>query len=474
MQNKLFINWKKYAQKELIWQFLNTSYDQDTCNKIDKQILIKLNEIDNFPQRLARLKIFIVENDNVMFLASFMAGIIAGVDIFLCDPSWGKQEWQQALNLVIPDLIFGEHLKLNLANNFTPLDSLIAQELDIPESLIMIPTGGTSGKVRFVMHTWKTLSASVFGFQRYFDCQKIDSFCTLPLYHVSGLMQFMRSFLTGGRLILCPYKLISSTPNFRYQNYFISLVPTQLQVLIDSIPEYLSQFKTILLGGAPPTSSLLNQARNHNLLLALTYGMTETASGIVALKPTDFLAGNDCVGKVLPHAQISIEPKTYSPLEHKIGLLKIKAESLSLGYYPQIFNSEFITDDLGYFDQSDYLYLVGRDSQKIITGGENVFPLEIENVIWSTQLVTDICIIGIRDPQWGQAITAVCVPQTPKYDLDLLKQKLRLQLANYKQPKHWVTVDSLPRNNRGKINYQKLQAIAKAKLSSAQLRDDQS
>lgn len=470
MQKNLLEQWRKYTRKELIWCCLNIGFEQDTIKKIKQLTASKLVKINSLPQREIRLKIFIVEKDPVVFLAAYMAGIIAEVDIFLCDPAWGTQEWQQVLNLAVPDLIFGEDFQQNSANTLTSLNSAIAKKSDIPKPLIMIPTGGTSGKVQFVMHTWQTLSASVFGFQKFFNCQNINSFCTLPLYHVSGLMQFMRSFLTEGRLIFCPYKAIVSAPTFKQQDYFISLVPTQLQILIDTIPEYLTQFKTILLGGSPPTRLLLDQARQHQVPIALTYGMTETASGIVTLKTANFMADNNSVGKVLPHAQIKIEPTTNSTLDSKFGLLKIKSESLGLGYYPHLFNSEFITDDLGYFDQAGYLHLVGRNSHKIITGGENVFPLEIENVIWLTKLVTDICVIGIDDHQWGQAITAIYVPRTPDQNLDLLnllKQQLRLQLANYKQPKHWIEVKHLPRNNRGKINYQKLRKIVITKLNDA-------
>ena len=473
MQKKLLKQWRKYVEKELIWCCLNKSFEQDTGKEIDQLLAIKLAQINNSSRRATRLKIFITEKERIMFLAAYIAGVMARADIFLCNPAWGKQEWQQVHSLAVPDLIFGDSPQQKLAHdsissNSASMNSAIAKELDFQQPLIMIPTGGTSGKVRFVMHTWKTLSASVLGFRQFFDCPKINSFCTLPLYHVSGLMQFMRSFLTEGRLILCSYKAINKTPTFKQQDYFISLVPTQLQILIDTVPEYLTKFKTILLGGAPATPSLVSQGRKLQLPIALTYGMTETASGIVALKPTDFLAGNNSVGEVLPHAQITIKSTksiTETTFDNAFGLLKIKAASLSLGYYPHLFNSELITDDLGYFDQGNYLHLVGRNSQKIITGGENVFPVELENVIWSTKLVTDVCVIGINDRQWGHAITVIYVPRKLDHDLNLLKQQLRLQLANYKQPKYWIEVEHLPRNNRGKVNYQKLREFVSAQLS---------
>ena len=417
-----------------------------------------LSAIANSDQKL---KVFIVEDNPLKFLAAFMAGVIAEVDLFLCDRAWQQSEWQQVLSLVKPDLILGKP-----TIEIDTITSLNANLQSIPNRpLIMIPTGGTSGKIRFAMHSWETLSASVKGFQEYFDCENINSFCTLPLYHVSGLMQFMRSFITGGNLVLCPYKAVQTEFNIDTREYFISLVPTQLQLLVESVPDWLSRFKTVLLGGAPATRSLLETARRHHISIAPTYGMTETASGIVTLKPSDFLVGNNMgnnsSGRVLPHARVTIKP-----IDNKIGSIAISCASLCLGYYPQLFTSTtFVTDDHGYFDRDGYLHLVGRNSHKIITGGENVFPTEVEAAIFATGLVTDVCVIGIGDRQWGQAVTAIYVP-VANFDLDRLQQQVRSQLANYKQPKKWVKLDRLPRNNRGKINYQRLIAIASEAINN--------
>ena len=148
-------------------------------------------------------------------------------------------------------------------------------------------------------------------------------------------------------------------------------------------------------------------------------------------------------------------------------MIKISSTSLCLGYYPQLFNSSqsLITDDLGYLDENSYLYLVGRNSHKIITGGKNVFPTEVEAAIWSTKLVKDICVIGLPDRRWGQIVTAIYVPLKSQHNLDLIEQKIQFQLAKYKQPKNWIKVNSLPRNERGKINYQLVKAIAKEVIS---------
>jgi o-succinylbenzoate---CoA ligase len=443
--------------------------------------------------------VFIVETEPIKFITAFLAGGITEVDLFLCDPGWQMQEWQQVLSLVQPDLIFGDDtikssiksaiakgtqqppqqgipsLKSTLQNAPDLITNAEARE----QSLIMIPTGGTSGKIKFAIHSWQTLTASVKGFADFFNCPRLHSVCTLPLYHVSGLMQLMRSLLTQGNLVFCPYQLIASKLNkLDKSTYFISLVPTQLQFLLASTPNCLEEFKTVLVGGAPPRRSLLQTAREYQIPIALTYGMTETASGVVTLKPEDFLAGNDSSGEVLPHAQVKIAnrqlisateeitPEHLQPSKNlpkdPIGLIRINSTALCLGYYPQLFSTpqSFLTDDVGYFDREGYLHLLGRNSQKIITGGEKVFPAEVEAVIYATKLVQDICVVGIPDQKWGQAVTAIYVPLTAANNLNLIKQQIKSQLAKYKQPKHWLSVPRIPRNDRGKINYPQLEAIA--------------
>ena len=463
-------NWLKYYTDELS---SNREEKQECADKrLYESTKAKIDVISGaIVQDSQKLVIFVVESNPLEFIAAFLAGVITEVNIFLCNPDWQQQEWQQVLDLIIPDLVFGdETVKSQIAKLELTSQRLlpINREEFNTRSHIMISTGGTSGKIKFAIHTWETLTASVNGFKSFFECEKINSVCTLPFYHVSGLMQLMRSLLTQGNLIICDYKLVTEQLiNEDKSSYFISLVPTQLQYLVESNPHWL-KFKTVLIGGAQPKRSLLNNARKYKIPIALTYGMTETASGIIALKPTEFLAGNDSNGRVLPHAKVeidkqrstnSIEVEKYR--ENRIGLITINSTSLCLGYYPQLLSPtrSLVTDDLGYFDREGYLHLIGRDSQKIITGGENVFPAEVEKAIYATNLIKDVCVIGIPDSNWGQAVTAIYVP-TAANVLDLVKQQMRSQLAKYKQPKNWIEVDYIPRNNRGKINYQKLKAIA--------------
>ena len=106
------------------------------------------------------------------------------------------------------------------------------------------------------------------------------------------------------------------------------------------------------------------------------------------------------------------------------------------------------------------MHVVGRNSNKIITGGENVYPREIESLIFETHLVVDICVIGISDKYWGQAVTAIYVPGRNVQDHTQILLALKDKVSKYKIPKYWIIVDSIPRNDKGKINYQMIEEMA--------------
>ncbi len=390
-------------------------------------------------------RVLIVDRDPIQFLASFIAACSAECHVFLGNPDWTESEWQQVSELVKPTLIWGE-AAIALSSQ--------ASLSELPANLIMIPTGGTSGKIRFAMHTWETLTASAIGFQQYFAVNEINSVCVLPLYHVSGLMQAVRSLISNGRLILASWKDLNTSLD--PQDFFISLVPTQLQRLKPEW-QWLSRFKTILLGGAPAWNDLLIEARSHRLPIALTYGMTETASQIATLKPIDFLRGEQNCGFVLPHATVSIDPQTQK--------LTVAAKSLMLGYYPTLSDSIYDPDDLGYFDDRDRLHIVGRNSNKIITGGENVFPAEVEAAIRATQLVNDVCVIGVNDSVWGQCVSAIYVPIDQTVTVEKLAIALSTRLVKFKQPKHWIKTNQIPRSAQGKINVDRLRQLVAQKIA---------
>ncbi|MDZ8257818.1 2-succinylbenzoate--CoA ligase [Nostoc sp. ChiQUE01b] len=438
-------------------------YNNRQFNQIAQELYLELTQLSACG---TSPKIILAEREPLRFLASFIAACAANCPVFLCNPDWGTQEWQQVFDLVKPDIIWG--IGSEDWEEKTTLSPSSSSSPSSPHSpLIMIPTGGSSGQIKFAIHTWETLIASVQGFTEYFQLKQVNSFCILPLYHVSGLMQFMRSFTTGGKLAIIPFKGVEAgqTLNIKQSEFFISLVPTQLQRLLENLEltEWLTQFNTVLLGGAPAWNELLEKARFHRIRLAPTYGMTETASQIATLKPDDFLGGKISSGQILPHAKVTIRNQQGEILNStQIGNITIQAQSLARGYYPipRENQADFQVDDLGFLDAQGHLNIVGRNSDKIITGGENIYPTEIESAIQATEMVADICVIGIPDKQWGQALTAIYIPKQSDTSALKIQTLLKDKLSKFKIPKYWIPQQNLPRNSQGKINRQQLQQIA--------------
>lgn len=417
------------------------------------------HRFEQYRQALAQQpcdRLLLCHPDPTEFLAGFWAAITTQTPVFLGNPHWRSAQWQQVGQQVQPQKILGDApCQISTPSSSEPQSQPLGQ--------IMIPTGGSSGQIRFAMHTPATLSAAVVGCQQFFDVEQIHSYCILPLYHVSGLMQVWRSLLTGGICVLGSYAQLKQGhwPDVPFAGGFLSLVPTQLQQILRlGGAGWLRQFETVLLGGSPPWPELLAQARSAQIRLAPTYGMTETAAQVVTLRPEDFLAGNPSTGQVLPHAQIQLDAQS------RLG---IAARSRCLGYYPEPWPvAEFwLTDDLGQLDDQGYLTITGRQSRKIISGGENIFPEVIEAVLRDTGLVLDVCVVGVPDAHWGEAIAVAYVPG-PGCDRAQLTAAVEQQCGRWLRPRHWHQWEQLPQFAQGKVQYAAVQALILAQCATVE------
>ncbi|MEL7351204.1 MAG: AMP-binding protein [Cyanobacteria bacterium P01_A01_bin.116] len=436
----------------------------------------------NSPCPHSRL-VLIAESNPQHFLASFLAAALSGWHIALANPNWGQQEWESLGQLIAPDVIWGRVLwgtqqgtqhSLKWAEN--PNSSKVASDCQLgSEPAILIPTGGSTGHVKLVHHTWQSLMSAVCGFRQLFapDASAINTCCTLPLYHVSGLLQILRAWTSNAQVLITPFKRLetqSPPPLPAFGSHFISLVPTQLhRLLIADKGCWLKQFRAILLGGAPPWPALLTRAMAADLPIYLSYGMTETAAMVTATDMRHTTVVSPSSGKALPHAAVEIVQGGKVVTTGETGQIVVRSHAIAQGYYnqpsPTFAPNTFYTDDLGYLSGDGQLHVVGRASSKIISGGENIFPAEVEAALRSTGQVKDVCVIGLPDETWGEAVAAVYVPASKDVSAQTLKQALVTTptgtnhgptLSRYKHPKHWIQQDSLSRNAQGKLNRPRL------------------
>ena len=347
--------------------------------------------------------------------------------VFLCDPSWSAAQRAQA------DLI-----QAKLAN----------AKATIERGWLCVQTGGSSGGMKFARHDEQTLAAAVRGFCAHFGLAQVNAIGVLPPHHVSGLMARVRCAATGGEHVACDWKRLEAgerpaVPRGR-GDWVISLVPTQLQRLLGS-PEavaWLRAFTLIFLGGGPTWPELADAAARAKLPVSLSYGMTETAAMVAALRPPEFLGGDRSCGAPMPHAQVTIGPD---------DTIVVRGESVFRGYFPEETDArEFATDDLGRFDERGHLHVLGRRDAVIITGGKKVQPADVEAALRASGEFDDVAVVGVPDATWGEAVVA-CYPERPRAP-DLARAVANL--AAHQRPKRFLAVAAAdwPRNPQGKVN----------------------
>jgi O-succinylbenzoic acid--CoA ligase len=363
-------------------------------------------------------------------MASFASAVRAGGNVFLANPSWRAAERAE-------------------------LSRLVGARERGDRGWLMIPSGGAGGGLKFARHDGLTIAAAVDGFRRHFGMERVSSVCVLPLHHVSGLMAWMRSALTGGSFMPWSWKEAEAGrfPQNVPDGYCLSLVPTQLQRLLGSSAAvaWLQRFRAIFLGGGPAWDGLTEEAARLALPLSPSYGATETAAMVAALRPEEFLGGRRGCGSPLPHARIDIVDG---------GIVRVEGDSIFRGYFPEMREKRgWATGDIGAFDSKGSLVILGRSDDTIVTGGKKVSPSEVEAALRSSGEFDDVAVIGLPDPDWGQVVVA-CHPAVLRTPGRERVEAALAGLASYKHPKKYAGISPWPRNAQGKINRAELARLA--------------
>ncbi len=408
--------------------------------------------------------VLIAESDPVRFAAAFFAALQLRVPTILANRRWGRLEWREVARQFDPALMFG-------AAPLSPGKRGCRLPQSAP-STILIPTGGSSGGVKFAVHRWETLAAACEGMPGLIGPGPVNHCCVLPLFHVSGLMQLMRSFVSGGRLAFTDLKGLHAGrfPDIEPGTLCLSLVPTQLQRLMTSkaAVRRLLLARAIFLGGAPAPDSVLGRARELRLPVFLSYGMTETAAMVAALPPDEFLAGQTNAGRPLSHVRIDVvDPDGGRCPVGVPGRIRVRGRSLFEGYHgrpPLDLSGGYLTDDEGFYDPMGRLHVLGRCDRLIISGGEKIDPAEVETAILETGAVEQVLVLGWPDPEWGRRLVAFYVSAGVESDPGRWKRELRAELAHYKLPKSMIEVKTLPLDARGKVDRKLVESLIRDAL----------
>lgn len=293
----------------------------------------------------------------------------------------------------------------------------------------------------------------------------------LPLNHIGGISIILRSILYGSAIFRMKSfhpKMITTflSENKRFQ--VASLVPTMLRRLLDTSGFFVhNNFKAILLGGGPTDVNLIKECCDKGIPLVFSYGMTETCAQITAnpiLKPSGTYIPLKSVGSIFSPNKIQIRDENGQLLGvNTLGEIWIHGPQVFDGYLNQkndeFFDDEgwFKTGDLGYFDTNNHLFIDSRQSDRIVTGGENVSPFEVESELQKLDTIREAGVTGLADKEWGEKVVAAIIPKDGEaIDTDEVIHHLKTKLTSYKIPKEIIEVSELPKTRSGKIIRSKL------------------
>jgi O-succinylbenzoic acid--CoA ligase len=272
----------------------------------------------------------------------------------------------------------------------------------------------------------------------------------MPLFHVGGLSILLRSIICG-MTALVQSRFDAAEVNRAIDEQHVSIVSV-VSTMLDRMlalrngHAYPSTLRCVLLGGGPAPLPLLERAAALHVPVVQTYGLTETASQLTTLAPEDALSKLGSAGKPLMGSQIQLRAD---------GEICVRGPSVSPGYLHRrgVETDGWLhTGDLGRLDADGYLYVLDRRDDLIVSGGENVYPAEVEAVLLAHPAVADAGVIGTPDVDWGRSVMAFVVLQP---DCHASAQELiafsRERLAAYKVPTRLEFRASLPRNAGGKL-----------------------
>ena len=292
----------------------------------------------------------------------------------------------------------------------------------------------------------------------------------MPCAHIGGTGLGVMALAAGLPGVVLtefdPPRVFDAVENRGVTRFFI--VPAALQMLLnhpDCGKTDFSRIKYILYGASPIPLELLRECiAMFGAQFVQNYGMTETTGTICVLPPEDHsVEGNKrmrSAGKPLPGVEMEIRGPDGTALPvGEIGEIVTRSSSNMLGYWklPEATAATMkdgwvATGDVGYMDEDGYVYMYDRAKDMIITGGENVYPAEVESGIYGHPDVLEVAVIGVPDEKWGEAVKAVCVPKPgATVDPDSVISWARERLAGFKVPKSVDVIDALPRNPSGKI-----------------------
>jgi len=330
---------------------------------------------------------------------------------------------------------------------------------DPAETAVILFTSGTTGSPQGVRLTARNLRASAVASalrlgvspdDRWLDC--------LPVHHMGGLAPVVRTAVYGTTLVVQRSFEVEETAQVLDDQDItgVSLVPTQLRRLLDADAP-LSALSTVLVGGAPTPESLVERALAADVPIHPSYGLTEAASQVATARPVQLRQHPGTVGHPLYGLEVTVVDGSEPVGPGERGELVVSGPAVTPGYLDAETTEAAFgewglhTGDVGVRDEAGRLWVLGRRDDLVLTGGELVAPREVVETLRTHPAVADAAVVGLDDPEWGERIAALVVPDGD-IDAATVRAHCRERLAAYKCPKTVAFAESLPRTVSGTVD----------------------
>lgn len=364
-----------------------------------------------------------------------------------------KQELSQQLTIVSIT---------ELQSHAAAAPSQLLYDVGEHEVYTIMYTSGTTGYAKGVLQSYQNHWSSAVGSVLNLGLTEHDKWlAAVPLFHISGLSILLRSVIYGIPIVI-QEKFSPQTANAAILNQGVTMMSVVSNMLLRMLEElgdqyYPEQFRCMLLGGGPAPLPLLETCVAKQIPVVQTYGMTETCSQFATLQPQYMLTKLGSAGKPLFQGELQIVQGGVKQPAGAAGEIIVKGPNVTSGYLNGAAADSFQqgwlhTGDVGYVDEEGFLYVLDRRKDMLISGGENVYPAEIEAVLMSHPDVLEAGVTGVEHEVWGQSpIAFVVMRQGKLLDEEQLLNYCQARLAKYKLPITIHAVAELPRNAANKL-----------------------
>lgn len=451
------MNWlNQQAQQNPNKRFLN----ELTFKEVDQRVTDLAIRLYRFVKDEHRVALY--ANNSVEMAIFYLALQALQIEVLMLNTRLTQEEIAAKLETLDVRIVF------SASNGFHPLPRLgksrvfysfdevfqseacenvkLAEEYNPEQIAVIMSTSATSGEFKSVPLRWRQFAAHVKASQQRLGVTEEDNWLlVLPMYHIGGLTILMRSLYNGTSVTLMEKFDEEKTLQLIKDGSvnMMSLVPTMFNRIVDRIDQH--QLRVVLVSGEFIPKPLVETCLNKKVPIYKSYGMTETTSQSTTFCVLEHPDKLESVGLPLPGVNILIN----NPDQEGIGEVLIQSPMLMDGYLGREPLDRFInTEDIGYVDEDGFLFILDRRKNIIISGGENIYPQEIENVLYAHPDISECAVVGMKDEKWGQVPALFVV--SALNDESILNY-LTPKIAKYKLPKKIVHLEELPKNATGKI-----------------------